>query len=262
MKMIEVSTTDRWMAPPDANLGYELFKSVNQGLVKICRGMVSKNGPSHDWAHVVEVARAGVEIAKRLKLDELPFLLAALCHDIFSDTDRPEHHLLAGQWVRENLGAFESKALVEVVARMCEQHRASYKGEYSGIMEEAFASADRGLVGIDRDARMYERAVKYAIERNGCSIVRACEISAQHIREKFGKGGYAKWPALYVRLFGDELEAMQDRIAARPYASHVLEVLCNARLLNRKEIPTDDPGRYVPRKGAKVIPFKKEQKDA
>lgn len=261
MKLIEVGTTGRWNSLPDANLGWELFKSVNQGLVKICRGMISSNGPSHDWSHVVEVAEAGVEIAKRLKLDPVPFLLAALCHDLFCDSNRAEHHNLAGAWVRENLGTFESKSLVEVVARMCEQHRASYKGEYSGIMEEAFAAADRGLVGINRDVRMYERAVKYALERGEVSIVRACGIAAKHIGEKFGKGGYAKWPELYVRLFGADLEAMQDRVAARPHASHVLEVLCNARLLTRKEIPTDDPGCYVPRKSAIVIPFKKELKD-
>lgn len=258
MKMIEVSITDRWNRDLDSNLGYEVFKPVNQGLVKICRGMISRNGPSHDWSHVVEVAQAGMEIAKRLKLDTLPFLLAALCHDLFSDTDRQEHHMLAGAWVRENLGAFESKSLVEVVARMCEQHRASYRGEYTGIMEEAFASADRGLVGIDRDAQMYERAVKYALERNNCGVVRASEIAAQHIREKFGKGGYAKWPVLYVELFGDELEAMQERIASRPYASHVMDVLENAGLITRKELPQDDDGCYVKRKPAKVIPFKKE----
>lgn len=221
-------------ALPSVNLGYELFLPCNQALVRIARSFVGRNEPAHDWSHVCAVGAQGVEVAKRLGVDAKPFLLAALCHDMFSDADRAEHHLRAGEWVREHLGTYEDKALVEVVARMCEQHRASYKGEYTGIFEEGFATADRGPVGLAHDCKAYWRSFQYTRAKNPeYTILRTCEAVAAHMIEKFGAGGYAKWPDLYVKLFKEELTDYQARIAARPTAASVLDLLCTEGYLEK-----------------------------
>jgi len=217
----------------DVNLGFELFSECNQALVRLCKSMVMVNDPAHQWPHIVAVGEMGVKIADHLKVDRKPFLLAALCHDIFSTLHRENHHAVAGNWVREHLGTFEDKCLVEVVARMCEQHRASYKGEYTGLLEEAFASADRGPIGFEHDAAMYWRSFKYTDAKNpGRAIVRTCADVAKHMIEKFGTNGYAKWPDLYCKLFGDELEAMHKRFDSYQYAGDVLRLLSAAGYLH------------------------------
>ena len=222
--------------PEDVNLGFELFKDCNQALVRTCRSKVLINDPAHQWPHVVAVGEMGVRIAKKLNVDPKPFLLAALCHDIFSTLEREHHHEAAGKWVREHLGTFESPRYVEVVARMCEEHRASYKGEYSGLFEEAFASADRGPIGLDCDAAMYWRSFQYTKAKNpAMPIISVCAKVSEHMIEKFGSNGYAKWPDLYRSLFGDELEAMQKRFDALDTPASVSILLANAGYIVRDE---------------------------
>lgn len=224
--------TEKAYEPEDINLGFELFSGINQALVKICRGMVSLNDLAHGWSHVVAVAEAGVKIAHHYGLDTRPFLYAALCHDIYSSKDRENHHLLAAEWVRENLEAFGGGVFVEVVARMCEQHRASYTGVYTGLFEEGFAAADRGPVGVEYDVAHYWRSFQYTAARHSEDCLKICERVRKHMLEKFGPDGYARYPSIYQAVFGAELEAYQQRIASRDRMSSVVELLGDAGYIN------------------------------
>jgi len=218
---------------PDVNLGFEIFRDVNQALVKICHGMVLRNDPAHQWPHIVDVAQTGVEIAQRLGLNPEPFLYAALCHDLFSGTDREIHHELAAEAVRGHLRSFIPERWVEIVARMCAEHRASYTGDYSGIFEEAFSAADRGPVGPEYDVAHYWRSFQYSQAKHPeVDLYQVALIVSRHMRDKFGSQGYAKYPKLYLEVFGQELAEYQKRVDARDIGSDVITLLTEAGYIN------------------------------
>lgn len=223
----------------NVNLGYETFKPLNQALVRICKSKVLFNDRAHDWSHVVDVAETAVVLAKRAGVSATPLLLAALCHDLYATISRENHEDLAGVWVREHLSNFGYAAYSELVARMCEQHRASYKGAYTGIFEELFASADRGLFKSSRYPELYWRSYLYNTDRNPeLSIKEVCGNVAAHMIDKFGFNGYAKWPTLYSEYFGEELQQFAQFVELHPTADDVVLMLANSDYLKLSHCST------------------------
>lgn len=209
-----------------------MFEGCNPVLIALTRDFVSRNDPGHNWSHVLDVATMGLRFAEKLGLDDKPFLLAAACHDMFSGQDRDHHHELAGEWVRANLSKYEDERYVGLVARMCEQHRSSYHWAYDGLYEEAFASADRGPIGIEHDAKKYWRSYQYNQHRYpSLSPIEICGNVAIAMFGRFGVQGSVRWPELYQNLFGAEIKAFNERVEAIRDSRDVMDLLSNARYL-------------------------------
>lgn len=212
----------------DVNLGFGEFRKINQALVKICKSKVLFNDRAHGWGHIVDVAKTAKALAKQYKVEDTALLLAALCHDLYATVSREDHEVHAGQWVREHLASFGYGAYVEVVARMCEQHRASYQGEYSGAMEELFASADRGFFEPANYAEHYWRSFQYNADKYPeFTPLEVCGNVANHMREKFGINGYAKWPIIYSEVFGHTIKDFGVFAETHPTGSDVALMLAN-----------------------------------
>lgn len=187
-----------------------LFKDLDRGFLQHCKKLVDLNkDPAHDWKHIIDVASAAMIIAENEELPYIPLALAAIAHDTYSGIDRVNHHLLSGELVRDKLKDTIHFRWTEEVALCCEQHRASYTGEYTGVLQEAFASADRGLLHDDSICDIVTRSFKYSVG-TGADQETAIQMVVKHIPEKFGHKGYAKWPAMYVRTFQYELERLKD----------------------------------------------------
>lgn len=171
------------------------------------------NDPAHRLQHFTNVDHCAGVINERLNLgqDETQIFLAAFFHDLFA-WSRVNHHLMSETYVRTtDYSVF--KGLMpcerEEVALACGQHRASYKGEFSSKLCELINAADREMPG-DVEAMM-KRSLAYNLAQ-GHSQEKADEIMRAHLKEKFGVGGYARYPDIYEQAFGDELAKQRQDI--------------------------------------------------
>lgn len=173
------------------------------------------NDKAHRAKHFEDVYQCGFFINAKLKLGYDPklILFAAYFHDMFA-WSRVNHHELAFHWmmstdnklITENLTIRE----MTLVAWACNQHRASFKGNFKGMFSELINSADRGFPG-DVPA-MLDRAIKFREKHHpDMSEDERMAGAIAHLKEKYGNGGYGRYPSIYLNVFGDELE--QQRIA-------------------------------------------------
>ncbi|MNI77964.1 hypothetical protein D3C73_1343000 [compost metagenome] len=151
-----------------------------------------------------------------LGYDPKLILFAAYFHDMFAYS-RVNHHQLSHLWMMTT----DDPLIVDhlnpeervFVAQACEQHRASFTGKFHNQFCELFNSADREMPG-DVQA-MLDRAVKFREKRHPeMSEDERMAGAIEHLKEKFGHGGYARYPNLYLLCFNNELEHQRDQIMA------------------------------------------------
>jgi len=171
------------------------------------------NDAAHRIKHFREVELCGYHLNEVLGLGYDPklILFVAYFHDMFA-WSRANHHELSGSFVRGTCHAVLSSLTDEerlLVAQGCEEHRASFKGEFSSGFSALMNSADRGFP-TDVGA-MLERAIQYRMAR-GHGRDESMQPAIDHIKEKFGAGGYARYPDLYKQAFEGQLTEMQETI--------------------------------------------------
>ena len=113
-----------------------------------------KKDSSHGWSHVEDVAKNALEINRKmiLNLNEEHLVLVALFHDIYSDIDRKNHHTLAADWFIKFMikqDKYSTSDILEMSLAI-KEHRASYNGEYSSLLSEVLAAADRGTPDLNK----------------------------------------------------------------------------------------------------------------
>lgn len=179
---------------------------------------------AHRQEHFDDVYETGLHINEVLGLGQDPKLImfVAYFHDLFCD-QREIHHELSGRFIMEtrerlierNLTLCERKR----VASACEEHRASFKGNFSYILSELMNSADRGQPKPVTE--MIDRAIAYRKskfphdskkESYQDYLHRIIDESISHIKEKYGRNGYARYTDMYKKVFGEELENMYNEI--------------------------------------------------
>jgi hypothetical protein len=167
------------------------------------------NDRAHRVEHFEEVFNCGVAINEKLNLgfDPKLILFAAYFHDMFA-WSRNNHHELSFHWmmstdnklILDNLNPRETM----IVAWGCQQHRASFKGNFKSVFCELINSADRGFPG-DVGA-MLNRAVQFR-EKKFPEMTPGERVAGavNHLKEKYGTGGYARYTEMYLEVFGDQL---------------------------------------------------------
>jgi len=95
----------------------------------------------------------------------------------------------------ENLKREELKRVAHAVL----EHRASFKGEYYSLLSEIISSADRGLPDLES---VVVRSMRF---NNGDA-----QNVYEHILDKYGTKGYAKYPKVYKETFKEQLEQFQN----------------------------------------------------
>lgn len=175
---------------------------------------------SHQFAHVAYVCGEALKIASlidprceggvlHINRDEL--IVAALAHDMFTTQNRDSHHVMAAQFAeteifKSHVGIVNSDGNgYSRISNAILRHRASWKGDYTYILDEIISAADRGEPEIRNKIR---RSYKYAI-KNGATHEDAVRHAHKHIREKFARDGYASRSMMtktYLLAYEDELE--------------------------------------------------------
>lgn len=173
------------------------------------------NDRAHQIEHFHEVESCGNAINNTLGLNYDPKLIlyVAYFHDLFA-WSRENHHRLSGEFIRGTchplIKKLSSSERIDV-AIACEEHRASFKGRFTTQFSMLMNCADRGFPN-DVPA-LLERAIQYRLGK-GDTRVEALPTSVQHLKEKYGRNGYAVYPEMYTRAFGDVLDAQYDEIDA------------------------------------------------
>ncbi|MFI3256159.1 MAG: hypothetical protein R3Y52_01790 [Psittacicella sp.] len=170
--------------------------------------------PIHGINHVHDVLNLSFEIlqdessASAYKI----IMIGSLCHDIYAGKDRKNHHLLAYEYVLNNLAPKEFLTIKEITiaAQVCLEHRASYKGEFSSIYSEIVSSADRGepkdMLRLLKKSIIYH---KYHFHTNRINTLKG---AVEHIFEKNSRTGYAKYPDIYKKYYSQTLEKVWEEI--------------------------------------------------
>jgi len=200
---------------------------LHDTLITLIRPFYAINDPAHQLDHAIEVMTESIQLAGSanregagVRLSEVA--AAAAFHDILVSNGR-EHHHLDGYNLLMDGGPFsilftdilckDYDIRPEPVAHAVLEHRASYDGEYYSAVSEIVSSADRGRPNL---LKVFQRTM--ANDYNGKI---SSPVVTGDIRKKWGKGGYARYPALYQRHYAAELSAMQDTIAD-PYKMEIM----------------------------------------
>jgi len=158
----------------------------------------------NDLAHSISHADDVCELALKMNRDcsKKLVVLSAYIHDIFNSIDRAKHHILAYEYVLKRSDKYtktlDEKSLLYVAHAVLE-HRSSFKGEFYSKLSEVISAADRGepsLVPIIIRSMQFNNA-------NADDVV-------YHIKDKYTKDGYAKFPKLYKEYFKDEFAKFQN----------------------------------------------------
>lgn len=190
------------------------FEELRQHLESQFEDDFNINDRAHRQDHIRQVCFDALDINTnyQLGLDRRMIVISAYCHDLFSRF-RKNHHQLAYHFVKTAdypwLRIF-SEEEKEQMAHACLEHRASWKGDYYSLLSELIATADRGAPK-NLDA-VLERSRQFALSFEKKSEKAALEHSINHIYEKFGSKGYAKYPNLYHIVYGKQLSTFQAEV--------------------------------------------------
>jgi hypothetical protein len=174
--------------------------------------------PAHRLSHFDSVFNTALVIMERsplLDVNPEEVFLVAYYHDLFT-WSRNNHHFLSETFIRTTSCQIvrefaPTPEAIDRVALACREHRASWAGEFSGDLSRLMSAADRGVPSTAQS--LLNRALFYAAAHNpGKTDEQIMELSVAHIREKYGRTGYAKIPLDHLEMFREEYEILYAEI--------------------------------------------------
>lgn len=172
------------------------------------------NDAAHRIEHFTEVEECANHINDKLglKFPKKLILLVAFFHDMFA-WSRYNHHQLSAEWVLTTdlpMIRVLTQEEREMVAAGCREHRASGTEPFTCDFAELMCSADRGFPTTDVE-KILERAILYRLDK-GYSPEDARAGAIEHVKEKFGSKGYARYPRFYEQAFASELKLQREMV--------------------------------------------------
>ena len=147
----------------------------------------------------------------KVSVDRSILKMAAACHDLGLINGRDRHHLDSGEIIRKDTKLLKwfSPDEIETIAQAAEDHRASSATDPRSIYGKLVAEADRIING----ETVISRTIQFGFRHYpGLSSEEHIERAINHLKEKYGRGGYLKlwipWSDNAARL-----HALQDLIA-------------------------------------------------
>lgn len=197
------------------------------------------NDPAHMRQHAIDVVCHADEIIKKypdtLESSRITIITAALLHDIKCHVDRDLHHVLGAMCVEKMLFNYDIKIMIEVqedrrhldedcitqlswdeveeIKMAILAHRASWTHKRGSVVSDVVAAADRGKPDMFKYIR---RAVLFRaahVDESVLPLSKQMKLSIvnesiQHIKEKYGSGGYVykSLPRYTGLMYNKELE--------------------------------------------------------
>jgi hypothetical protein len=172
------------------------------------------NDAAHRIEHFLEVEKCANHINKKLGLKFSPklILMVAFFHDMFA-WSRHNHHQMSAEWILTTdlpMICVLKPGERELVAAGCREHRASGTEPFSCDFAELMCSADRGFPTTDVET-ILQRAIQYRLAL-GYGEKDARQGAIEHVKEKFGTDGYARYPEMYQQAFDYELALQRELV--------------------------------------------------
>lgn len=169
---------------------------------------------SHGWEHIDHVLSKSIYYRDKynLKVDDDELILSVLFHDIYSHTDRDNHHELGAKWIEASIHPLISndKEKQKRIANAIREHRAGYKGAYYSPTSEILATADRDIPILED---VVFRSYLYTKEKNPTLTHKETIAEVlKHVEEKYSRKGYIQYTNMFVLEHKDELTDMLLRI--------------------------------------------------
>ena len=144
---------------------------------------------AHQEDHARSVISQALELARYYDVDPELVYTAAAYHDTGLAVDRATHHLESGIIIRADarLRDWFTEDEIEIIAQAAEDHRASAKTAPRSIYGRIIAEADRLIDPLTVIRRTIQFGLKHYPE---LSPEGHWERTLQHLREKYGDGGY------------------------------------------------------------------------
>lgn len=156
-------------------------------------------------------AHPGMSEEWAVSVDRYVLKMAAACHDLGLVNGRDRHHLDSGVIIRNDAGLKKwfTPEQIEIIAQAAEDHRASGKSEPRSIYGKIVAEADRV---IDTET-IIRRTLQFG-QKHYPDLSREEHIAraVNHLKEKYGRGGYLKLWIPWSDNAG-RLNELQDLIA-------------------------------------------------
>lgn len=172
------------------------------------------NDRGHQIGHADDVCIQALKINTQyaLGLDERAIVVACYLHDMFA-RHRRLHHVLGSMIVHEAdtpwVEIFSVDTARDVECAVCE-HRASYKGDFHSLLSELVSAADRGAP--EDPERLVHRIMSCSIMSRCPNGIEPHAYAVEFLKIKSGTGGYARYPPLYHRIYGEQLETFRKEI--------------------------------------------------
>lgn len=198
---MDMSQTDERLSPT--------LREIRETLAKDFGDAWLLNDAAHRQRHFDEVEDVGHYLNRTLRMGFDPKLitLSAYFHDLFA-WSRFNHHKLSAEWVRTT-DYHLIKALTpedrELVAQGCQHHRASGVGGWPSKFAELICAADRGFPCEVR-ALVIRCITGNIVKMAGSTNLEILQHVTQHIKDKYGSNGYARFPDCYQWAFSQQLD--------------------------------------------------------
>lgn len=170
--------------------------------------------PAHRLEHFDNVFQTALkiledvpEIKPKVSLNEV--FVASYFHDLFT-WSRDNHHELAHKFIITTACPIVCELLSDKHARMrvamaCLEHRASWGSEPSSTLSALISAADRGIPKT-ADTLLQRSMVYTRANQPTLSEAEVRLISVLHVKEKYGRNGYARIPKFHLQAYQTEYE--------------------------------------------------------
>ena len=146
---------------------------------------------AHQRPHAELVIRQSLELAQQLGADEDMAYTIAAYHDTGLCEGRDTHHIASARIIREDrqLRQWFTKEQIDTMADAAEDHRASASQPPRTLYGRIVAEADRYIEAED----IIRRTIQFGLDHYPTlSRQEHYQRMLQHLREKYGRGGYLR----------------------------------------------------------------------
>lgn len=201
---------------------------IGEHFCKHYRAHYARNNSRHREEHCQQVSELALAIREELCIGVSPMLveLAAWSHDLFH-YHRETHHLEAALWVHETDDALITALSPGdrlLLSRANAEHRSSFKCAYTSPLSELLATANLPFDDVDtlikhayikglRKEKPEDVSLLEAINDDPLSS-KVFRQAIEHVVAKYKRGGYARYPAMFVTYYQAQLDQRYDIIGA------------------------------------------------
>lgn len=205
----------------DNNVNLDIMSFVEQNILP----RYNEFGRSHGLAHVQNVIKHSLLLAKSLGADiNMSYVIAAY-HDLGMSGPRAIHHITGGKILASDarLKRWFSAEQIKIMKEAVEDHRASASHAPRSLYGKIVAEADREL----EPDTIFKRAVEYGLEHYPQLDKEAqWQRFDNHVTEKYGEHGYIR---LWIATSPNEqyLKVVRAIIADKTKLRSVFDQLYN-----------------------------------